>query len=46
VRAVIYSLYGKHLFADYADKWRTAHDSVVGCYAAGMPFRDPPLPRP
>ena len=28
-----------------ADAWRTAHDSMVRCYAAGAPGLDPPLER-
>src|SRR6516162_5074903 len=45
VQAAIYYHYGKHLFADHADEWRAAHNSVVRCYAAGAPGLDPPLQR-
>ena len=45
VRAAIYYHCAKHLFAAHADEWRTAHESVVRCYAAGAPHLDPPLQR-
>ena len=45
VRASIYYHYGKHLFADHADEWRAAHNSLVRCYAAGAPGLDPSLQR-
>src|SRR5262249_59010808 len=45
VRASIYYHCGKHLFADRADEFRTAHDAMVRCYAKAAPDLDPPTPR-
>jgi alpha-beta hydrolase superfamily lysophospholipase len=36
VRAAIYYHYGKHLFADYPDEFREAHDAMLRCYTAGV----------
>ena len=45
VRAAIYYHCGKHLFADRADEFRAAHESMVRCYAAAAPDLDPPIER-
>ena len=45
VRAAIYYHYGKHLFADYPDEFRQAHDAMLRCYSAGAPLLDPPAER-
>lgn len=45
VRAAIYYHYGKHLFADKEDEFRTAHEAMVRCYGAAAPLLDPPIER-
>jgi dienelactone hydrolase len=45
VRAAIYYHYGKHLFADRADEFRSAHDAMLRCYSAAAPMLDPPIER-
>ena len=35
VRAAIYYHYGKHLFADYPEEFRAAHDAMLRCYTKG-----------
>ncbi len=45
VRAAIYYHYGKHLFADRPDEFRTAHEAMLRCYRAGAPMLDPPIER-
>jgi hypothetical protein len=45
VRAAICYHYGKHLFADRADEFRVAHESMLRCYDAAAPLLDPPIER-
>src|SRR5262245_34090578 len=42
LRAAIYYHYAKHLFADRADEYRAAHETMLRCYQAAAPDMDPP----
>jgi dienelactone hydrolase len=45
IRASIYYHYGKHLFANYPEQFRKAHESMLRCYTAGAAALDPPIER-
>lgn len=45
IRASIYFHYGKHLFANFPDQFRKAHESMLRCYMAGASTLDPSIER-
>jgi dienelactone hydrolase len=45
VRASIYYHVGKHLFANYPEEFRQAHDNMLRCYTAGAALMDPQIER-
>ncbi len=45
LRAAIYYHYGKHLFANPPEEFRTAHDNMLRCYTLAAPDCDPPMQR-
>ncbi|HZS55965.1 MAG TPA: alpha/beta fold hydrolase [Bryobacteraceae bacterium] len=45
IRASIYYHCGKHLFANYPEQFRQAHESMLRCYRAGASALDPPIER-
>jgi 2,6-dihydroxypseudooxynicotine hydrolase len=45
LRAAIGYHYAKHLFADRAEEYRAAHESMLRCYTAAAADTDPPMER-
>ena len=45
IRASAYYHVGKHLFANYPEEFRQAHDNMLRCYTAGAAALDPKIER-
>ena len=45
IRASVYYHSGKHLFANFPEQFRMAHECMLRCYMAGAAAFDPPIER-